>query len=54
MEFKVCCGTVRAAKPKPDVVFKEFLFSLELLGTFVSRQKYHQGKVVACVVSDME
>jgi hypothetical protein len=27
-EKPVYCGTVRAAQPKPDVVFKEFLLSL--------------------------
>jgi hypothetical protein len=44
----LCCSTVRAALPKPDVVFKEFLLSLELparpaggLGTFGSSQKHH-------------
>jgi hypothetical protein len=27
---KLCCGTIRAALPKADVVFKEFLLSLDL------------------------
>jgi hypothetical protein len=36
---KLCCGTIRAALPKADVVLKEFLLSLDLFVTFCIKAK---------------